>query len=305
MKTNIRKLSIFLSVAVSAALIFTGCSDHANGQSSTQSPTMETVASTQEAAAIPTGEMALFDSFFLSTVEGRTDTQLEKFMDAASKNGFTVIEEAGVVLILDPNYPECYLRGELSHEAGTFVDALVYSRFLGDVERQVRADSIGTGSPVYYVGGNNFEKGNQVQSAEEVREYLVSKITPEETTTAAPEVALAMYENILLPLAEGTLDNQAAAIHSALEQYEFIYRDGEGLFSIYDSAAPENYLFGMPLLLEDSDTIDTLGFHWETENGSKEVEIYFFTSTPEYYVTSSEGRVQVSSLEELRAFIEQ
>lgn len=247
-------------------------------------------------------EMALFENLFVPTAEGRVSLQPEEFMKAAAENGFDTIEEAGVILVLDPQSPDVYLRGEQGTDA---IEAIVYSRETAGMERQVRAENIGTDTTVYFVGGTSFSLGDPVLTLEELREYLVSEPGPEEERAESGETALAMYENILLPLADGRLENQGAAIHAALDSWGYIYRQGEGLFTVHDPAAPENYLFGMPMLLEDGDQVATLGFHLEGDEGALEVEIFFFTESPEYYAQNSEGRVELASLEELKSFIGQ
>lgn len=91
-----------------------------------------------------------------------------------------------------------------------------------------------------------------------------------------------------------------------LEQYGYIYKDSEGLFTVYDPTHPGNYLFGSNALYADTDTISTLGFHLETETDTKEVEVFFFTGTAQYYICHEDfSREELDSFQQMRQYLTQ
>jgi len=251
-------------------------------------------------------DSSLFDDLFIPAVQGKIEADLEEFMAEATACGFDCIEEAGILLVQDTSDLECFLRCELvRYDAEQIkVSKLVYHCSLGPAERQVTAAGIDAGQILYYVGTSEYSEGTQVSSLEEVKTYLNAEISPEETATGAPETALGLFDNVLVPLAEGTLPNQADAFKKVLEQYGYIYKDGEGLFTVYDPEHPDNYLFGGNSLLQDTDTISTLGFSMETETGSKRVEVYFFTEVPKFYTYNADfNQVEVESFEQIKEYI--
>lgn len=253
-------------------------------------------------------DKSLFDDLFIPAVQGNIEANLEEFMAEATAYGFNCTKEAGILLVQDPNNSECFLRCELVRDDVEHikVSKLVYHCSLGPVERQVTAAGIDAGQITYYVGTSEYSEGTQVSSLEEVQTYLKAEISPEETATGASETALGLFDNVLVPLAEGSLLNQAGAFKKVLEQYGYIYKDGEGLFTVYDPEHPENYLFGGNSLLQDTDSIATLGFSLETETGSKRVEVYFFTEVPKYYTYNADfNQVEVESFEQIKEYIAQ
>lgn len=255
-------------------------------------------------------EKSLFEDVFVAATQGKIETSRKEFMAEVTARGFTCIEEAGRVLIKDSKDSENILRCELTHfENGEAkINAMVFIRFLGDVERQVRADGIGSGQIVYYVGTSAFSEGTQVSSLEDVKTYLNAEISPEETAEGVAETARGLFENMLVPLAEGSLLNRAKEFKGALEQYGYIYKESEGQFTVYDPEHPKNYLFGANSLWNDTDTISTLGFHLETETGAKEVEVYFFTDKPQYYIININeafSKTEVESFAQIKEYIAQ
>lgn len=253
-------------------------------------------------------DLSLFDTIFVPATQGKIKANAEAFIAEAAANGFDCIEEAGVLLIQDTKTPECFLRCEPVCYDNEYlkVNKLVYKRSISGVERQVTAVGIDVGQIEYYIGTSQFCDGTQVSSLEEVKKYLNAEITPEETATGNPETALGLFDHVMVPLSERKLLNQADAFKKVLAQYGYIYKDGEGLFTVYDPDHPGNYLFGGNALLQDTDTISTLGFHMETETGAKEVEVYFFTDVPEYYVCNADfSKEKVESFEQIKKYITQ
>lgn len=253
-------------------------------------------------------EVSLFDTIFVPATQGKIKANAEAFIAEAAVNGFDCIEEAGILLIQDTETPECFLRCELVCYDNEYlkVNKLFYNCSMSGVERQVTAAGIDEGQIVYYIGTSEFSEGTQVPSLEEVKKYLNADITPEETAMGDSETVLGLFDHVMVPLAEGNLLNQADEFKKVLAQYGYIYKDGEGLFTVYDPDHPRNYLFGGNALLQDTDTISTLGFYMETETGAKKVEVYFFTDVPEYYVCNADFcKVKVESFEQIKKYITQ
>lgn len=253
-------------------------------------------------------DVSLFDTIFVPATQGEIKANAEAFIAEATVNGFDCIEEAGILLIQNRETPECFLRCELVsyNNKSLKVNKLFYNCSISGVERQVTAAGIDVGQIVYYIGTSEFCVGTQVPSLEEVKKYLNAEAAPEETALGDSETMLGLFEHVLVPLAEGNLLNQANEFKKVLAQYGYIYKDGEGLFTVYDPEHPRNYLFGSNSLLQDTDTISTLGFYMETEVGTKKVEVYFFTDVPEYYVCNADfSKVKVESFEQIKKYITQ
>lgn len=306
-----KKQKILIIALLILTLVFAeGCAAFPR-ERAPQKEDSEGIANTLTAAQFTESEeKSLFEDVFVAATQGKIETNKKEFMAEATARGFTCIEEAGIVLIKDPKDSECILRCELIHNENgeAKVNAMVDTRFLGDVERQVMASGISTGQIVYYIGTSAFSDGTQVSSLEDVKTYLNAEISPEETAEGAAETARGLFENILVPLVEGTLLNRAKEFKGALEQYGYIYKESEGLFTVFDPEHPKNYLFGANALWQDTDTISTMGFYLETETGAKQVEVYFSTDKPKYYIININeafSQTEVESFAQIKEYIAQ
>mgnify|MGYP004535137281 FL=1 len=302
-------LAIALSVGM-VCLVLGGCGSAPKpSDPAADAPSIPSSTPQPQVSEPPADEKAvsLFDTLFVPAAQGNIPANVDALKQAAAAHGFHCIEEAGVVLILDPKAPDCCLRCEpVFHDEVPLVGRLVYSRSMGDFERQVTAAGMDAGQTLYFIGANQLYDGTQVSSLEEVKAYLTAEITPEETSLGNPETALDLFDNVLAPLVEGTLPNRADAFMKVLEQYGYIYKDGEGLFTVYDPSHPGNYLFGSNALYADTDTISTLGFHLETETDTKEVEVFFYTGAAQYYICHEDfSREELSSFQQMRQYLTQ
>lgn len=307
-----RKVFVIVLVTLLISAFIGGCVSILKNDDSTMAEEQKeenyTPTSTMNEMCTEHKEASLFYDLFIPASQGEIGANIESFIEIATVYGFNCIEEAGVLLVQEPNDSGCFLRCELLQydDKQIQVNKLIYSRSFGNVQRQVTAVGIDAGQTLYYIGTTEFDEGTMVSSLKEVEEYLNGEISPEETATGLPETALGLFENILVPLAEGTLPNQAGAFKKVLEQYGYIYMDGEGLFTVYDPEHPDNYLFGSNSLLQDTDTISTLGFSMETETGSKRVEVYFFTEEPQFYVYNADFcQVGVEDFAQIKEYIRQ
>lgn len=283
--------------ALALTLALAGCAAPDRGASGGEASSPAAVVT-----EVPTPEVTLFDSLLTPLAQGRLSGKLEKVKAEAASRGFSCIEENGVLLIQDPSDPASYLRCELSYATvDPRVSALVYSRSLGEVERQVRITGIGTQTPAYFTGVTAYGQENQVPSLEETAAYLTAELTPEETAVPDPETALGLFDNILVPLAQGGIPNRAEDFKAALEARGYIYQaTDEGTLVVYDPVHPECHLFCDAPLLEAADTLPSLVFHLGAEEGGREVEVSLLDGT-KYYVNDSLGnRTEVKSLDILR-----
>lgn len=302
MKEFTRNFSIMILIALVAVLSF-GCTRRNMQEQNTnfdESQDSATPATIERAIA---EDITLFETIFIPAAQGKINTEKETFQETVTAYGFSCYEEAGVVLVTDPAYPNCFLRGEMLN--GKEIDTLVYSCFLGEIRRQARVSNVGEDFPSYYIGVNEYDEGTRVESLEEVRTYLTAEVSPAETAPPETDTALKLFDEIYLPLADGRIENNAAAIYSELEKYGYAYRNSEGRFSICNPDTTDIFIYGDPSLLNDTDNVSVWGFHLASEMGEKEVEIFLFTNPKEYYICdpSTGNSTQVESLEELKNHI--
>lgn len=119
--------------------------------------------------------------------------------------------------------------------------------------------------------------------------------------TAAPD----LLENLFVPIAEERMWRNGKEVFVALNHYGYVYQEGEGQFCIYDGEHPENYIFGEPSLLSDTDQIAQLGYHLETGEGAREVLVKFYTDPIEYCIGASVfiEETPVETLADMLAYI--
>lgn len=305
-----KQKTLVIALLILTLVFLEGCAAFPR-EKAPQKEDSEGIANATTAEQFPESEeKSLFEDVFVAATQGKIETNRQEFMAEATARGFTCYEEAGRVLVRDPKDSECFMSCTLVHDENgeAKINAMVFRRSLGDVERCVTATGISEGQIVYYIGTSAFSDGTRVSSLEDVKTYLNAEISPEETAEGAAETARGLFENILVPLAEGTLLNRAKEFKEALEQYGYIYTESEGQFAVYDPEHPKNYLFGANALWQDTDTISTLGFHLETETGARQVEVYFYTDKPKYYIININeafSQTEVESFAQIKEYIAQ
>ena len=141
-------LAIALSVGM-VCLVLGGCGSAPKpSDPAADAPSIPSSTAQPQVSEPPAEEKAvsLFDTLFVPAAQGNIPANVDALKEAATAHGFHCIEEAGVVLILDPKAPDCYLRCEpVFHDETPLVGRLVYSRSMGDFERQVTAAGMDAG----------------------------------------------------------------------------------------------------------------------------------------------------------------
>lgn len=312
MQKNALKMTLISLLAIGLLLLSAGCQLQPQARPETpetSAPAPSILELPNNSEASEKGNASLFNSIFVPMAQGKLGANLAALQEAAAQYGYKYISEAGVVVLLDSAQPDCSIRAEpAGSDPSAKINRLVYLRHIGDYTRQAAITNLDEKTPLFYIQSHVLQEETQVFSLEDVKTYLHAEISPEETAEGAAETAQGLFENILVPLAEGSLLNRAKEFKGALEQYGYIYKESEGQFTVYDPEHPKNYLFGANALWQDTDTIFTLGFYLTTETGAKQVEVYFSTDKPKYYIININeafSQTEVESFAQIKEYIAQ
>lgn len=303
---------IVLLVVVS--MLLTGCASEKNTADSRETivPEINATQAPVETEAEAESCSALFETVFVPTAEGRIGTGLEEFKAAATEAGFSCFEEAGVVMALDREKPEEYIRGEPTCQDGHFeIAKLVYGIEKGEAYRNVQV-KLDTDEPEYYTGTTLYQEGTRVDSLGQIREYLTAEELPGDNTAELKANAganLALFEDIFLQIADGSRGNDWENLQSILTEHGYLYYESEGQFSVEDPENPGSYLYGTLTTTNDYWEFAELGYRLVLPEEVRTVEVAYYTNgrwDPQYYVAATfpENGTPVESLEEMRDYIQ-
>ncbi len=280
-------------------VLLTGCAGKAD-----MPPQLTTVGESVSAAVsvtLPeTEELSisiLFDEVFLPFA--RSGGTAQDFRELTQSWGFSVIEENGVLLVYDREVNGCFLR---AGQGEKYVEELVFCMTVQDVERQVKAVSLG--DPQFATGVSNYQEGTPVSSEEEVWSYLAGPLTQEEKAPPDVKTALSLFHQVFLPLAEGELSGELEPLKGNVEELGFFWTTGEGQYCIVDPDHPENFIW-LEMTGEPAH-IRICGFSMSWEGKDYQVCIVFQEDgSMDYYkdLTDDSGGQKTANLDYLKEFI--
>lgn len=251
----------------------------------------------------------LFDQLFLPGATGQIGAAPSDFRQVASTLGCNSYEENGNLIIQNSQFPEQILCCLLQYtETEPQVKGLLYTNIYSGDSLRVLA-KIENSVTVYYLDYDGASYGAITTDPEDAREYLAGGSTRGKPADEDKAKALALFENIFVPMAEGTIPNQADAFWNVLNQYGYLFENGnEGMFQVRDPSVRGCYLGGDVCLLNDDDTIPNLYFSMETASGTRSVGLRW-NAHPELCLNAARvddpGSYPVSDLQQLRFYLTQ
>lgn len=315
MKKLYSKIAVTLALGVYIATLVAGCKSQEeniilsdpNANLHTETSVVDNSSQATDEGIISNQYNILFDAIFVPVAESQIEPNFDNLKAAALENGLNCIDEAGITLILEQSNPDSFVRAEPSYETGSKqIGKLVYVGWFGEEKKQVSVTNLVGEQPEFYIDVNQFGEGTSVSSLEEVRKYLNSEPSPTITDEEYSAATSGVVNNLFMPIVDGTINKDAASIKLVVEELGYSYYNAEAYFYIYDPANPDDYLYGSPMLLEDTDEIDLLGVCISTAKGEVSAEI-LYKNPIEYYInaTNLDARTQVTSLNEIKDYINQ
>lgn len=248
----------------------------------------------------------LFEFIFLSAGYDGSGLSLDDFLGELAIRGYSYIEEAGVVLVYDPQMLDSYIRAHIDYSGDRpMIHTLNYCLTIRDVQRQVEIRNLNEkDGPTYYTNITPYHSGTQVESVEVLAAFLNAPLVEREPLEPAL-IRSALIQNVFLPAAKGTLSLDTEAFREEMLRQGFLCQEGEGQFWINDPENPGSSLFGQYTYEEGITRIAGFGYHLVDGDEHREVRVDLFDRETVFYIDAGtwDGGVEVSTVEAMEAYL--
>lgn len=161
-----------------------------SSEPTTESPKEDTIENTSL-------DMELFETIFLPLARGEMTNNWDEFQLILSKAGYTYVEDEGTYSVMDNQYPDSYMGGDLTtRNAYAEVYSLTYNFIYDGVRRSVMVE-LREDTTKYYIDVTFSGYGTEVQTIEELIDFIENGLGDRKSTLKVLNTAMDKYKGIL------------------------------------------------------------------------------------------------------------